>query len=91
MRKLSKQVALFWTHDDTRYLVKYFHSSPRTGSKLIQYSEYSYEMSFQIRKRGLGQILSPRSFFQSSASPRNGTNSSDLKSCAVLVFGFEIF
>ena len=24
MRKLAKQIALFWSHDDTEYLVKYF-------------------------------------------------------------------
>ena len=93
MRKLAKQIALFWSHDDTGYLVKYFHpnprtgsklnkvlgldqknSSPRTGSKLIQYSEYSYEMSFQIRKLGLDQISSPRSLFHSKAKPRNKEN-----------------
>ena len=37
-------------------------------------------MSFQIRKFGLDQISSPRSLLQSLASPRNGTNSLDLKS-----------
>ena len=79
MRKLAKQIALFWSHDDTGYLVKYFDPRPRTGSKLIQYSEYSYEMSFQIRKLGLDQVSSPRSLFQSSASPRNGTNSRGLE------------
>ena len=91
MRKLAKQIALVWSHDDTGYLHgEIFSSSPRTGSKLIQYSEYSYEMSFQIRKRRLDQISSRRSLFHSEAKPRTGTNSKDLKSGPVLVFGFEI-
>ena len=25
MRKLAKQIAFFWSHDDTGYLVNYFH------------------------------------------------------------------
>ena len=69
MRNLAKQIGLFWSHDDTGYLVNYFHLvlgldhneiKSLTESKLIKYSEYSYEVIVQTRVGGLLPISKHR-------------------------------
>ena len=63
----------------------------RKGKKL--HAEHAATASCNIsnpKTRTLDQISSPKSLFHSETKPGSGTNSEDLKSDPVQVFGFEM-
>jgi hypothetical protein len=91
--KLANHIALFWSHDNIGYLVKYFDQSlDWIKINSPHFKQWFIRMKCHFKSSNSDWTTNFKSshFDPVSASPRTWLNYADLKSNPVFIVGFEI-